>query len=121
MPLRIGLILHFLAVLSALCAHAERAEIRSPQFVFALDTSDGLRGISWENLALGRKLKLDGPELEVDLDAADRRIGISGWKFGHADDAARIDFDDSAWTPVMTPKEEGWVRRRVKLEESDRG
>src|SRR5438552_5923816 len=62
-----------------------RVELRSPQFVFALDLSDGLRAVRWENRVAGRTLELGGgSELEVDLDAAEKRIRITGWKFARS-------------------------------------
>jgi hypothetical protein len=48
-------------------------ELRSPHFVFRLDTSSGLRARSWENQLTGRTLRLgDGPEVEIDLGLPDR-------------------------------------------------
>ncbi|MFH1918807.1 MAG: hypothetical protein ABIP48_02825 [Planctomycetota bacterium] len=56
-------------------------EICSPAFVFRLDTTAGLRAESWESRLTGRRITLDGGELEIDVDTADQRIGITGWKF----------------------------------------
>ncbi len=42
--------------------------LESPAFLFTLDTSDGLRAVSWENRLTGRTLILgNGPELELDI------------------------------------------------------
>ncbi|HTL28555.1 MAG TPA: hypothetical protein VL282_05025, partial [Tepidisphaeraceae bacterium] len=124
-------------------SEGKKAMLRSPQFVFTLDTSDGLRAVSWENRLAGRSLNLgNGPEFEVDLDAAERRIGITGWKFSRTQDSDgpateeaglragvfKPEFDDSKWEPVMTPNVDiaprsgyAWVRRKLKLDDSDRG
>lgn len=99
--------------------------------------------MSWENRVAGRTLNLgNGPELEVDLDAAERRIGITGWKFSQTQEmdgpaaeetglragVFKPEFDDSSWTAVMTPNVDiaprtgyAWVRRKLKLDDSDRG
>src|SRR5216117_358596 len=120
-----------------------RIELRSPQFGFALDLSDGLRAVRWENRVAGRTLELGGgSELEIDLDAAEKRIGITGWKFARAQETdgppdeeqgfragfARLEFDDASWTPVMAPNGDfgpssgfAWVRRRIRLDDADRG
>ena len=46
----------------------KRVELCSPFFAFRLDTSDGLRAVSWENRLTGRKLSLgNGPEVELDI------------------------------------------------------
>ena len=43
-------------------------ELRSPAFVFRLDTSAGLRAQSWENRLAGQTISLGGgPELELDI------------------------------------------------------
>ena len=34
--------------------HDKALELRSPQFVYRLDTADGLRGESWENRLTGK-------------------------------------------------------------------
>lgn len=86
----------------SLLSDGATAELRSPSFVFTLNTSSGLRAESWTNLLTGTKLNLGrGLDLDFDLDAADRRIWISGWRGAFADeqaDFARPEFDDSAWT-----------------------
>jgi hypothetical protein len=66
------------------CSVARRgAEIvlQSPAFLYTLDTEQGLRALSWQNLLAGRQISLGlGPEVALDFDTADRRIWISGWK-----------------------------------------
>ena len=58
----------------------DQVELHSPFFLFRLDTSAGLRARSWENRLTGREISLGNvTELELDLDAAEQRIGISGW------------------------------------------
>lgn len=55
----------------------------SPCFVYSLKTSSGLQLRSWENKLAGYEISLSGPEIEMDIDAADRRIWITGWKNRH--------------------------------------
>lgn len=58
-----------------------RVELHSPAFVYTLDTESNLRGRAWKNQLTGRKISLGlGAEVELDLDAAEKRIGITGWK-----------------------------------------
>jgi hypothetical protein len=46
----------------------ERVTLESPAFTFALDTSDGLSAVSWENRLTGRILNLgNGPEVGLDI------------------------------------------------------
>ncbi len=46
----------------------KHVELRSPLFVFRLDTTAGLRAQSWENRLTGRKISLGaGAELELDI------------------------------------------------------
>ena len=47
-------------------------ELRSSQFVYRLDTADGLRGESWQNRLTGKTVSLcKGPEVELEFDAAE--------------------------------------------------
>src|SRR5207249_1075265 len=118
-------------------------ELRSPQFLFALDLSDGVRAMRLQHRVAGRTLALGGgSELEIDLEAAEKRIGITGWKFARSQETdgppdeetgfragfARPEFDDASWTPVMAPNGDfavrggfAWVRRRIHLDDADRG
>lgn len=92
--------------------------LHSPHFVFRLDTARGLRAVSWENRLAGRTLRLgNGHEFACDLDAAERRISIAGWKGidsqpGHPAPNAergyragffRPEFDDSKWSGMLSP------------------
>ena len=61
--------------------HDGIVELRSPQFVYRLDTAAGLRGESWENRLTGKTVSLGkGPEVELDFDAAEQWIPITGWR-----------------------------------------
>src|ERR1043166_3276465 len=76
--------------------HGTRVELQSPAFTFVLDTSEGLRIRAWKNRLTGREVSLGlGPEVELDFDAAEQRIWITGWK---AQDDQRI-------THVFLPRE----------------
>jgi hypothetical protein len=56
-------------------------QLQAPGFTFVLDTADGLRTRTWQNRLTGREISLGlGPEVELDFDAAERRIWIIGWK-----------------------------------------
>ncbi|NQU11513.1 hypothetical protein HQ590_12025, partial [bacterium] len=113
-------------------------ELRSPTFVVRLGVADGLRAVSWENRLTGQVLALgNGPELGVDLDAADRRIWILGWRGmatgegrvspnadrGYREGFQRAEFDDSKWPGdlnpplfwVTTSSQYYWVRTHVFL------
>jgi len=49
-------------------AAGKRVTLESSVFAFTLDTSDGLRAVSWENRLTGRKLNLgEGAEVELDI------------------------------------------------------
>jgi len=111
----------------------ERLELATPAFSFHISTEDGLRAMAWENRLAGVRLDLGGgPELEVDLDAAERRIWIEGWRWhvtdngatdpdaerGFRDGCCRAEFDDSRWDSVILASEretsEGdWVWART--------
>jgi len=105
-------------------SRGSRFELRSPFFLYLLDTSSGLRAESWTNLISGRSVNLgDGPELEVDVDTADQRIWITGWRVVRSDEGgvehdhdadlgvstgfAEPGFDDGDWKGTMTPAIEG--------------
>lgn len=58
-----------------------RVELRSPFFVYQLDTSAGLRAESWRNRLSGRTISLGGgSELEVDLGELDGPHRTPTWK-----------------------------------------
>ena len=122
------------------CRVVERGsevELRAPAFVFRLDTSVGLSARSWENKLSGRTIPLAaGAELGTDLDAAQERIWIPGWKGtvsqGQSADPdqdpayragyARPDFDDSKWRGMInltlgveSPTSFTWARTRVLI------
>ena len=118
-----------------------KLELISPAFVYRLDVADGLKGVAWENRLTGKTIPLgSGREVEFDLDAADSRVFITGWKMasgqpgfvqpddegGYKQGCAAYDFDDSGWygrTPPMsygTPESPDlsdyyWARTRVFL------
>jgi hypothetical protein len=65
----------------AVARQGTEVELQSPAFTYTLDTARGLRARSWQNHLAGRQISLGlGPEVGLDLDAADQRIWISGWK-----------------------------------------
>ncbi|HZO98725.1 MAG TPA: hypothetical protein VFD30_00375 [Terriglobia bacterium] len=91
-------------------------ELHGPEFVFKVDTSAGLRALSWENNLTGRTISLRASsELDVEVDAAEQRIWIPGWKgsVSHTASAdpnqdlalkegyARPDYDDSKWRGMI--------------------
>ena len=113
-------------------------EIRAPQFIYRIDTADGLRGIAWENLLTGKSISLgNGPEVEVDFDAAEQWIPIGGWKMavspnktpspdkdqGFRNGYYRPECDDAAWRSIFQPAWEGpddeqtqiWTRAKISL------
>lgn len=59
-----------------------RLELRSPWFAYSLDMEAALTAQWLENRRTGHRISLDGStELELDVDAAQQRISITGWKF----------------------------------------
>jgi hypothetical protein len=116
----------------------EVVELHSPDFVYRLNTADGLKGVSWTNLLTDRTISLGlGPELEVDLDVSDERIAITEWRCTHSQsgDGApdedigyregffKPDGDDSQWQRITSPAMQGpgsvtgfdWARTRVVI------
>jgi hypothetical protein len=99
--------------------------LETSAFRFTLDTSDGLKAVALENRLTGAILRLEGPELAVDLDASDCRLGIAGWRclLGDecgmpSDDEAGFlagrhlpGTDDSAWTVHEAPNRTWWNAR----------
>src|ERR1035437_5246722 len=94
------------------------AEIRlySPAFNLSRATAVGLCARACRNNLTGRTIQLGGgPELEVDLDAAEQRVWIIGWKraLSHAQSSdcnrdpgyqrghASPAFDDSKWRAMV--------------------
>lgn len=92
--------------------------LHAPDFVFRLDTGRGLRAVSWANRLAGRTLRLGhGHELDCDLDVAERRIGITGWRGidsqtgnpkpdrerGYRAGYFRPEFDDAKWSGMLSP------------------
>jgi alpha-L-fucosidase len=110
-------------------------ELRSAKFVYQLDTADGLRGVAWQNRLTGKSISLgNGPEVELDFDAAERRIPIAGWQMAVTQNAASPDaeqgfrdgyfrpqLNDAGWKPIFQPAYDGpdddslWVWTRTKL------
>src|SRR4051812_23871790 len=82
-----------------------QVELHAPAFTYALDLSTGLRGISWFNALAGRSIDLaDGPEFDVDLDRAEQRIGITGWRGGTSTSrSSNPDDDTGCWDGYHQP------------------
>ncbi|MBI4584704.1 MAG: hypothetical protein HY717_11880 [Planctomycetes bacterium] len=122
----------------------EQVELRSPFFALRLDASEGLRALWWENRLAGERISLGGgPELEIDVDTAERRIGIAGWRCarsqsgdappdeerGYREGFARPEFDDAGWQPAASPASDGpagatgytWARARAAIPEEAEG
>lgn len=93
-------------------------ELQSPNFIFRLDTRQGLKAVSWENKLTGQTVPLGrGAEFECDLDAAEQRISITGWKGkktqsgkgdpnreqGFREGFANFKFDDAKWDGILSP------------------
>jgi hypothetical protein len=118
-------------------------ELNGNTFTLRLDTERGLRAVSWENKLTGKTLALgDEPEFECDLDAAEERISITGWRGIKSQDGAcepnrergfrggfaDPKFDDAKWQGMTSPacrwydKEPAyyWARTHVFLAERSR-
>jgi len=91
-------------------------ELRAPALYFKLDMSGRLASLSWQNRLSGRTIPFGSDsELEIDLDAAEERIQIPGWKgtVSHAETAdcnqdpgykggyASLGYDDSKWRGMI--------------------
>jgi hypothetical protein len=122
----------FTLILVAMSAHTSQPIlISSPLFSFKLDTSHGISAVAWTNRLTGKTLKLDSPEVELDVDTAERRIPITGWRcwrfenesLEYADPA----FRDASWqgrtTPIPGRPDPGneWARTHVFLPKSAEG
>ena len=89
--------------------------LESPDFKYHLDTSSGLRSAYWQNASSGSKIILSGSELAIDIDCADKRIWICGWRFkcaqeyqtdpdqetGYQSGFYRQHFDDTKWEEMI--------------------
>ncbi len=113
--------------------------LEAPSFSVTLDTGDGLRALRWDNVLASDALDLGGhPELELDVDRAQRRIGITGWRGQDIPDSQDLDpdgdpgyraayqdpaFDDAQWTGMLNAAQSWyfddgrycWVRTHVFL------
>jgi hypothetical protein len=121
-------------------------ELDAPAFNFKLNTSKSLWARSWQNKLSGRTIFFGpfdaGSELEVDLDTAEARIQIPGWKGivspgttadcnqerGYLQGYHQPGFDDSKWrgTINLTVGEESpttftWARTSVAIPASEEG
>lgn len=95
-----------------------RTQLVSPAFVYTLESSRALKAVSFENRLCGKVLDMgSGREFEADIDHAEARIAIEGWKVTDSpkDDADpnaeagytagyyQSDFNASAWDGYQTP------------------
>jgi hypothetical protein len=98
--------------------HGPQRELVSPAFAYKVDFSDGLTAESWLNRLTGSSLSLGRhPEIEVDLDASEHRLFITGWRIMHLRPSAAAPdrdegylkgfaatwFDDTGWPGRVTP------------------
>ena len=68
----------------------QRLTLASPAFAFMLDTSDGLRAVSWENRLTGKTLELgSGPEVEFDIGLPDKPVTTPRLRVTRTPDAAK--------------------------------
>ena len=92
--------------------------LETPAYAFTFGTVGPLTAHSWKNLLTGTEIPLgDAPECEIDLDAADERIWIEGWRYriseqpadspdsdeGIAKGFAARDFRDMEWETIDMP------------------
>jgi hypothetical protein len=118
-------------------------ELEAPAFRFELDTSAGLRASASVNKLSAQTLQLGGgSELDVDLDAAQERIWILGWKRtvsrantsdpdqdpGYQEGYARPSYDDLKWRDSVnlgageeSPASFTWGRTQVTIPSSAQG
>ncbi len=74
---------------------SKRVELHSPDFVFTVDPTNGLQAVAMKNLITGQHLLLgNGPELEVDVDSAEQRLWITGWKWIRSQDKDSLPEED---------------------------
>jgi hypothetical protein len=108
-----------------------------------LDAGSALRALSWHNYETGRTISLGpGTELEVEIDSADHRVWVPGWKAAdsrshHSNpdqdpglDAgfARPEFDDSSWRGMInltlgkeSATEFTWARAKIEIPADGQG
>ncbi|MFA6133188.1 MAG: hypothetical protein WC869_04120 [Phycisphaerae bacterium] len=122
---------------------ARTVTMESAAMAMTLDIRQELTAICWRNKLTGQELPLGGPELEVSLDAADRRIWIAGWKCQGGNPGSvptddeegfnagqhHTDYDDALWKNFHdvahgASKWPGcclWARTEVSLPRQDEG
>ena len=98
--------------------HGPQRELLSSAFTYKVGFSDGLTAESWLNRLTGSALSLGRhPEIELDLDASERRLFITGWRIMHLRSSgtepnrdegylkgfASTWFDDTSWSGRVTP------------------
>lgn len=127
--------------------HGLQRELVSPTFTYKVDLSDGLTAESWLNRLTGRTLSLGRhPEIELDLDASNQRLFITGWRTmhvrsndmdpnreeGYLKGFASMGFDDASWPGKATPvssydteitlfRDYYWARTHIFLPVNARG
>jgi hypothetical protein len=83
-----------------------RVEIRSPFFVYQLDTQSGLRAEAWENRLTGRKISLSkGSELEVDIGEMEGPHQTPEWQVAKLASPAKPSDSDGEAVFVFASKE----------------
>lgn len=118
--------------------HGPQRELISPTFTYKVDLSDGLTVESWLNRLTGSALRPGRhPEIELDLDASERRLFITGWRVrqvrasgaepnrdeGYLKGFGSMWFDDADWPGRVAPlnaevplfRDYYWARTRVFL------
>ena len=96
----------------------DRLVLEAPGYTFTLGVAGPLTAVSWKNHHTGDDLPLGGaPECEIDLDVADDRIWIEGWRHrtskglpaepeadeGLAEGRHTGDFRDTDWDTIDMP------------------
>lgn len=114
-----------------------RIELQSPAFTYTLDITANLHAIDWTSHLAAQTVTLGaGPEFVVELDRADHRINITGWRGqGSIGQSIPLDsdpgytagyqqqyFDDRHWVNVLNcaeitgeDQDSGWARTHVFL------
>ncbi|MCC6580150.1 MAG: hypothetical protein IT440_06880 [Phycisphaeraceae bacterium] len=96
--------------------HAEDSRwlLRSPCLELELSTGDTLRAVSLTNRLTGRTFPLgQSAEVELDVDAARRRMWIEGWRTTTATDGKLQgrhlpECNDGSWSALPAPNHMGW-------------